>query len=843
MNRKIEWHKALIITIVFYVVLALYLIWGTDILNRDYTVVGSEKIAGETLEIDMDPGRIIQQVFLADGGYLRYLDLYVTSPEAAGKFFRLMIYDETNEILYHEEVKLCDEDVYPGYVRLPVGIETIAGRAYVWQLQSTGGAMRLGWQNTGETGMTNLGYYYTITYDEVITYEAQNILMRQVYTIFPSMKKLIGLSAAVLTAALAGCFGVIWYTKKENREKCVRLQHLVWMTAAPVFYAVLLYLAYGALIQNRFGSGLADKLVYALGIGIAAFFFAYVFFAKRTGKRYVLWQGASFAQAWEENSSHWLQTAAFAGVLWGGIDYMNALYQFYQDSAYRFVLLWAGLLLLTMCPVKKIYGRLDTSCLLAAAMAALAVYRCRMSIGDGSEEVLDALLLRYEVMIGILAAVVFAALVLQIRKNRFCFRQLRFGYAALLTLLFAGLILFRNTRGWPVYMVLVFVLFYLFYVCWEEKGKMLQNFCNGVVLNFTAAVLFCMARRPIRAWAFNRYNLVFHTVTVTATYLTLVICVLTVRLLAKKKEGKKLSGYWGTLLLYGMALSFLFLTLSRTGYLAAIAVTGIIVPFTCLIVYKQSWKKFLKNAAVMAAAVLLCLPVTYSSVRLLPAVYNNPYLFELEDSAAAIHVDEAADSTKYMSISRLFKVVDEKLFSDASDVQKDLEEIMLCMRSLKDGSLYVKPDRRLYASASALEEVGEMSNGRLDIWRLYIKEWNLSGHELMGVPDERGTMIVHAHNTYLQVIHDFGMLTGLVFLVFGAVSCIMMFVYAIKKNQEDLYAILPLTVFIGFAVAGLVEWLFHPCNPIGFSVMVVFAPLLYQNGKNRKKKSLKDANE
>lgn len=53
-----------------------------------------------------------------------------------------------------------------------------------------------------------------------------------------------------------------------------------------------------------------------------------------------------------------------------------------------------------------------------------------------------------------------------------------------------------------------------------------------------------------------------------------------------------------------------------------------------------------------------------------------------------------------------------------------------------------------------------------------------------------------------------------------------MFAYAIKKIREDAYAVLPLAVMLGFCVAGLVEWLFHPCNPLGFSAMALLAPLM-----------------
>lgn len=844
MNRKVKSHRAIICIIIFYAAVLLCLLGPGKILNKDRIVAGTEDIAGETLSLKVDPGRLIQQVFIADGGYLRYLDIYVTSPESAGKFFRLMVYDETNEILYNEEIKLSENDVFPGYLRIPLGIETVAGRAYVWQLQSAGGVMCLGWQNTGETGMTNLGYYYVVENGEITTYEAQNILMRQIYTQSPSKLKLAALMCVIAAAAVGACATLEYLCGRKRRlpylaRQEMTVQQLSWTTIVPVFYGFMLYLAYAALVQNRFGESLADKVAFGLGILIAGVFWGYVFFAKREQQGEI-----PFSLLFEECGTDWAQIIAFAGVLWGGIDYMNALYQFYQDCAYRVVLLWAGFLLLSMCPAKELFGKISTTWLLMAGMAALAIYRCSIDIGDGSKEILERILMRYDIMIGIMAVVVLAALIWRLYSGALRMRKLNRWYAGALFALLLCVVLFRNTRGWPVYLAVMFALFYLFYLCWENKGHLLANFCNGVLLNFACSFLFCMMRRPFRAWGFGRYNFVFHTVTVTATYLTLVICVLTVRLFVKLREGKKLQDIWGTVFLYGTAVSLLFLTLSRTGYLAVIAVTVVLVPFVTFCVYREEAWKLAAKLGVMAAAVLMCLPVTYCSIRLIPAVYNDPYLFELEDSSAAIHMDEAADSTKYMSISRFLNVMEEKLFSDASTLQQEIAEDMLCLRSAIDGRVYLLSESEPIASASAtaIEEVGEMSNGRVEIWGLYIKEWNLFGHELMGVPAENGEMIVHAHNTYLQVIHDFGLLTGLLFIGFGAASCVLMVLYAVKKIGEEPYAVLPLAVFIGFAVAGLVEWLFHPCNPIGFSMMIVFAPLLYHFGKNKKKKKRKHAN-
>ena len=140
------------------------------------------------------------------------------------------------------------------------------------------------------------------------------------------------------------------------------------------------------------------------------------------------------------------------------------------------------------------------------------------------------------------------------------------------------------------------------------------------------------------------------------------------------------------------------------------------------------------------------------------------------------------------------------------------------------------------------EAESDYSNGRLEIFRRYMAQWNLTGHDGMGVELVDGSLSVHAHNTYLQVIHDHGLITGLCYLLVGAVSLLQMFRYAYAhlkgkddgREEADAYAALPLAIFLAFAVAGLVEWLFHPCNPLGFSTMAVLTPLLAFQNRGRR---------
>ena len=850
MNRKIKVYRAMTYIVLFYLAAACVLLGPGGVLRKERTVAGNEVPAG-TAQVRQD--QQIHQVFIAEGTYLKYLDLKVVSEESAWRVYRFRFYNDQNEPLINREVTLTmTQSEFPGFWRIPLGVETEPGRVYFWQLQGVGKYLDLEYENTGDTGLTSFGNYYILENGESRMQEAQNVIMRLVYTDSPSAKKMAVLYAGLFLAAAAAIAFFEYAGKKQSKliagpqdgsvsgMRTWRVQTVVMLTFAPVIGAFLLSLLYGIFIQNRFGGNAIDKAVYGLAVCLTALFSGWVIFAKRKKKRSI-----PVGKAVREYGMDWLQSICFAGVLLGGIHYMNALYQIWQDLAAYEILVWSGLLLLTMGRGRDILRKKTAVWLAAAGLAGTGYYLYRRAHLTGDLRQLDLRLCRLEILIVLVAGLAAIALYEKIRRflkeakaqGHTPVEHLRSGlkgvnlfYAALLAVFFGMLVAFRNTRGWTIYLVVVFGLFYLFYLSWEKKGRLLYNFCNGIVLNFALACIFAFIRRPYRAWVYNRYNFVFHTVTITATYLTLAVCALTVRLLVKRREKKRLIDLWGTLMLYGFAMSFLFLTLSRTGYLAVIVMTLVVVPFVILFCYRQGIGAFCRTAALMGISALLCLPVVYSGVRLLPAMYADPYIFEVEQSASAVYKEEPEDSENYISISSFWNVMRDKLFADASFREEDAEELMLCMAHAlrRDGGVYVRPHAALVAAAGdAGTESGEdVSNGRFDLYRFYIREWNLTGHAEMGVPMPDGTMSVHAHNTYLQVIHDHGLLTGAVYLLLGLVSACLMFLYAVRKIREDAYAALPLAIFIGFAVASLVEWLFHPCNPTGYAVMVVFAPLL-----------------
>ena len=146
MNRKIKAYQAIIYIVLFYLAAVLFLLGPGKLLEKDRLLAGAENPVGTVREDQQ-----VQQVLIAEGDYLRYLELYVTSPKSAGEYYHLLVYDENNEMLINRDFELKADEV-PGFVRIPLGIDTTRGTAYVWQLQGKSEPLELSYENTGETG-------------------------------------------------------------------------------------------------------------------------------------------------------------------------------------------------------------------------------------------------------------------------------------------------------------------------------------------------------------------------------------------------------------------------------------------------------------------------------------------------------------------------------------------------------------------------------------------------------------------------------------------------------------------------------------------------------------------
>lgn len=259
-----------------------------------------------------------------------------------------------------------------------------------------------------------------------------------------------------------------------------------------------------------------------------------------------------------------------------------------------------------------------------------------------------------------------------------------------------------------------------------------------------------------------------------------------------------------------------------------------------------------RSFGIMVIAVVVCLPVTFTVQRTVPALVSEPYVYEIES-----YVDEALrgrklDSVEFMRVGRFIDVFAEKIFSipeGTFDIYGEIAEYerisneqdrLAAELSLEEWKEDENPAETDYEEADLADAVSteenslnddpqkeDYTNGRIDIFRSYIEQLNMTGHEEMGAVLKDGAIATHAHNIYLQAAYDHGIPVGILFMLTGIGTFAASLLYYHKKKDKITYAALPAMVTVAVAVAGMVEWIFHLCNPCGFVLMLAITPLIF----------------
>ena len=403
-------------------------------------------------------------------------------------------------------------------------------------------------------------------------------------------------------------------------------------------------------------------------------------------------------------------------------------------------------------------------------------------------------------------------------------------------------VIFRNGRLWPVALLGMAAALYAALRVYPYRERFLTAVGDGIFLNFTGMVVYCLLHRFYMLFLYTRYSMAFHTVTITAEYLSVVAAVAFTRFFQRKNWVN--AGFAGTVGVY------LLLTMSRTG-LAAVALLLICIAFAVTAAGPGRFGERVRSSAasllLVAAVTAAAFPAVFSLQRIVPVLVGEPHLFETEWYEDEVLHGENWNSRYFIRIERFYSLflnrvfgLPEKQFDYGFNVSMGNScqgEDDLLRLGLNEGISGTEAFARApvfpgvlaaYAAEPGIlaEEEGDYSNGRTAIWRSYLKELNLTGHEKMGVLLENGEEAVHAHNTFIQAFYDFGIPTGAVFLGFMALAMGAALIYYSKDSQDSIDALIPLASAAVFAASGLVEWVFHTCNPVTLFALLCLVPLV-----------------
>ena len=822
MNQKIKLNQGIKYVIIGFFLFLFLMIWPLGIVQNSRISKSKEIQIEESGPINVENNAT--QLFLAEGKELKAIALYVLN-DMQSQTITLRIYDSAKKQLWETFYVVKKGSRFPGFLQIPVGIALEEGRLYFYSVEGITGDLNVALEDTYTSDSFSNGTFLYAG-EEVA---GQNIISRYIYKEPFTSWMILGIGCLLLIVTTVFCFLadqlLLKRLKHVNRE--VTVQKLVQWIGNPILTIGLIGALWSVFPGRVFGRGILNYGFYYLGILLTAtvLFFGINYRRNHNGSFVIIKK-----EVLSEKLPQWLMAVCFAKVLWSCYEYINGLYTVHHIWATCKILTWLGLTFLCTMKKEEWLRFWNLAYLLPAAMVAYVRYKPFVGL-DTEEAITGRLQVRFVYVAGFVALQVLISLLLLLEKKRKVNGSINLVSGGLLLVFMTLMIVYRNTRTWPIVTAVMFGVFYYRMWLWEKRSYLMQIFCNGILLNFIYMVYYCLMHRPYLRFRHNRFGMGFHTVTMTGYYLALVLCAVMIKLFAKYYETNQWQECWKELSLLGIGNVYLFLTLSRTGYLAAFAMEIFICVFFVILKEKKKLWGMIKKIGMGIGVSVLFFPIVFTAQRILPAIANDPIYSEVEIWDYVVEKGDPKDSELYIDITAFKKVAGNKLFGI------DMGNISLTR--LKP--VYITKDSLLVASeAESMEGMQDVSNGRFAIFREYVKEWNFTGHEKMSFPFPDGTTPAHAHNSFLQVIHDHGLITGILFVIFGIFSfCFSIWKCCEKKHKEEFYNALSIAVLLAFGVAGMVEWIFHFANPLGFSLFIVVIPLLFQekDGSKGKKKS------
>lgn len=835
MNRILNKKQAICGIVWILVVCAALILWPLRLIHEEVRAESSRQQTAVSEAVTAD--YVVQQRFIAQYDRLKEIEIYLAD-RVEGEKLNFVLRDASMQTLMQQVIDTGDMETFPGYLRVQVNIDTEVGRDYYFLLQGVESAFHVAYaDNTGENINIYIGALY---YDDVEDTE-RCMVADYVYEVPLRKGKTLALYVAILLAGvLTSLLTAVYYKKHPERNTLLTVDRAMRFVLNPVIVTAAVTAGVAIGPCRLFTTDIYSILFYETGVVFAAAAALYAVNHDRTGLASDRTVFAVLRGRWRDD----LQSVMFAGAIWGCCNYMNALYEIHHTVAYRQVLIFFALALIVTYRKKEIFCWSNLIYAVAAAVAAPMYYRDELAVlidnsaqaGLAEPGELELKALKLTVWAGVLAGfVILNTLRLLITRK---IERISVPYGILVGVFFALIILYRNTRGWPIFLVCSFTLYYLRMASGVKRKVLLHNIVNGILLHFVLTVGYCLLHRPYMYFQYYRYPFHFHTVTISAVYLALAVCAALIKFLDAYGRRPSLAGTYKELAVLGVSAMYLLFTLSRTGYLSVFVTAVVVVPTAFFsgkaFTMKEKWRRFLRGMGLMALSVVISFPVVFTAQRTIPAVAADIEAHEIEEFPSEIVHGRDLDSYYYITVERFIQTFQLKVLGIPQE--KCLNAFLFFSKAdgeseyrspyLENGGRILLASAEDMAAAADHEEEESYTNGRLYIFGRYYERLNRTGHDDMGVMEPNGNYLAHAHNIYLQVAYDHGIFVGGVFLLLGIGTLAQAVLYYRRHREDRECALFPLALLLLFAVAGLTEWIFHPCCPIAYCLLLVMAPLL-----------------
>lgn len=854
--------RAVLLIIVFMAVVS---IWPL----RLWTTVISSSAGGNRISVEqkVNPDCVISQKFVTQYDRISSIDVYVSGLEK-GHYVSAGICDVPEHELCSTFVDISDAKL-PGYISIPFEYNVEVGKEYILYIKGCRSKFFVDYtdipDNTAYVGSLYLN-------DEEIP--GRHLDATYNYRV-PMSKKASVIAIAAILAVAAALYAAIglYFNKFKDRNTLVTVGKVIKYTANPVAALVFGTLMIMVFPLKIFDLRPVDIIFYEIGLFISAFI---VFYAINH-KVVKLENGVSFFDNIEiEDKVRFLFIMfSMAMTIWHACEYMNAYADIHHTLAERKMVIWFAVMLLFTFSWEEILYFPNLFWLIGSVAYGIRYYLVNALPDTEKEYDLHNAILKYEVIIVVLAGIVAINLI----KRLFVYitnkdsREVRFNaFSALAAVLLVGLIVMRYNRWWGVALTVIFGALYLRLLVWNKREYWTKIVAGGLMMNFAISLGYCLLHRYFPGYVSGRFGFVFHTQTVTAEYMIFMDGVAAVLLAAKiiafpKGLGTKelFKSAWKEMILFGWISTYAIFTVSRTAYLSLF-----VCIFAVLIIVSAKHKKqFLRMLVTMIVAVVLCFPAVFTLQRIVPAIVSRPVFLFADDADPFVRGGASWGNSNFMCVERFVNLFEDKILGmdvDEYDYPNDIlnyenrdgnmvpildyygDPVDESDEEQANCGMFSPAFEDYLASASmtgkerfmllALTDVGYidennrwdvLTNGRITIAKYYIPEIGFNGHEDQPTFPS-GEIIQHAHNTYLQVAYDHGMVVGALFVLFILCGLVVSYKFYKKNEEKEPLSLLPFSIIIGFTIAGLSEWVFQLSNPMTVALMLSVAPLMYKTG-------------
>lgn len=839
-------RKVLVQKVIITLVIIMIMLLGP--LNKiQHRIISKPANVEQNQTFDMQKDNKLLQTYTPIGNHIECISLYLDGKEAVkGTSFTFVLYDSEYAPVFSKEI-LVDE-IKDGILTIDLNLDVTPGLVCYYELliPEESGRIQVSLVNReaslqGEAGVlfVNGEPDFDNEYRMEINYKEPLSLVRMLFYI----------AVVVLFAMICYVISIILITKHPHViNRASRIVHIIFTV---ILVGLSLVTLYFAVYKNYFGGANLDRIVYAGGIIFLSIFCVYYLWY---GKQKKIDPDAptTISDSWK----NYLQAICFGGAIFADCMYANATEMKLQYENTRWMMIFFGLsFMVSFVTIPSNINRIKESAkneqikiCVEAIVLILSVIAGAIFVKNNNGDSNTIYLAKLLVAVWIIWGIVILHTILHLKKD--IVTRLNPVQVGIFVLFVIGIVVNRYHKVWPFEILIPAVIMLLQNYDEKAKNRMIHNLCDGIYLAFAVMTIYGLLYRPFMKWTYYRYMGYFHTVACTGMFLAVVVCVALCKFYIRAHKSKNIIiDTYVDLMMIGASTIYILLSMSRTAIMAMVALyIGIVILTT--FVYKKKYKRIILEIGIVLGIIVLSFPVVYSATRMVPSLVKKPFHFEPVEPSVEVYnqmltpLDEP-DSSKYMSMERFITLfsarikLPEELLAGGNEKDKvEQTEVTKESEQIEDSDVIQQTDSIVDEEAentNTFEVSKGLTNGRADIFKTYLKHLNLMGHESMGYQSEDGSIDYgHAHNSYIQVFYDFGIIVGMIFLIFCLVTFIHSIMYVIDGGETMQYRLVLYGIILIFGVISVTEWAFHPSIPVGFTFLWAQDLLLtYKKVKNK----------